>query len=95
MWQWCKTGRHLWTNAEDAQRCCNGWVEVLIPVEETLRAEGTWPAEGSQDRERLLGCSIVTLLPETEKTRILHYRSCHPVERPEVSDEMPWMRWNM
>lgn len=26
---YCKTGRHLWTNDEDARRCCNGYRRVL------------------------------------------------------------------
>lgn len=26
----CKSGRHEWTRAEDAERCCNGYKRVLL-----------------------------------------------------------------
>ena len=38
----CRTGRHGWTTARDAELCCNGWRRVLVGPED---AEATGYAD--------------------------------------------------
>lgn len=32
----CKSGRHAWTQPEDADKCCNGWRRELRVAQQTL-----------------------------------------------------------
>ncbi len=26
----CKSGKHCWTDKSDAEKCCNGWTRILV-----------------------------------------------------------------
>jgi hypothetical protein len=47
----CRSGRHTWTDSEDAKRCCNGWRRQLVVARPALgealppdvRSVGTLP----------------------------------------------------
>lgn len=32
----CKTNRHWWTEKADAEKCCNGWVRILLVGRDAL-----------------------------------------------------------
>jgi hypothetical protein len=35
----CKTNRHWWTEKLDAEKCCNGWVRVLLVGRDAYKSE--------------------------------------------------------
>lgn len=45
----CKTGRHTWTNEENAAKCCNGWHRELRVA--TLTLGETLPPDADHVRQ--------------------------------------------
>lgn len=86
----CKTGQHLWKDADEANRCCNGWVAVLVP----LFHEGLGKKPNFDYEAKDHACFTYVLLPETEKERILDVSSKLPVARSEVAQASSWLKWN-
>jgi len=50
---YCKSGKHFWVSAKDAQKCCNGYKRVIrIPADASCDAVNadnvgyTWVKEG-------------------------------------------------
>lgn len=38
----CSSGKHWVNNEDEAKRCCNGWVQVRVPIVPGASTDGVW-----------------------------------------------------
>ena len=81
----CARKLHFWQSRADAQRCCNGWVRLMVPFHYGVPGRDWYSVVG-------LGVWKVYLIREEETAEIEKLRALLPMELRSSTSPNPWLK---